>query len=153
MEVSLYFIVLQFNLCYTTEPLKAIANGLQIVPDGVFTPNGTRTETGTGTGTGIMGNNKSRPLSWFRCNVKASTQFHTTLLFPVPVPSASVNTPLEVSMLHLGLYKIRQILFFFRWSLYSRLYKRGKIYDLQRAARVGLLQIYRQWIHQPSDHL
>ena len=43
--------------------------------------------------------------------------------------------------------------FFFRWSLYSRLYERGEIYDIQRTTRVGLLQIHREWIHRPSNHL
>ena len=30
------------------------------------------------------GGNRTRPMSWFMCNVKASTQFHTTHSFPAP---------------------------------------------------------------------
>ena len=36
---------------------------------------------------------RSQPMSWFKYNVEASTQFRTIHLFPIPVP-ASVNTPL-----------------------------------------------------------
>ena len=36
--------------------------------------------------TGTILDNRSRPLSWLRCNVKAYTNFHITHLFPVPVP-------------------------------------------------------------------
>ena len=60
---------------------------------GVFTLSGSGTKTGTGTRT--IGDNRSLPLSWFKCNVEASTKAHTTNLFPVPVPvwvPASVNT-------------------------------------------------------------
>ena len=42
-----------------------------------------------------MGDNRSWYVFWFRCNVKASTQFLTTHFFSVPVPFsvlASVNT-------------------------------------------------------------
>ena len=56
-----------------------------------------RTETGTWTGTRTIRENRSLRLSWFRCNVKASTLFHTTHLIPVPVPvwvPVNVNAPL-----------------------------------------------------------
>ena len=53
---------------------------------GVFILSGAGTETDTGAKTRRMGNNRYRPLSWFRCNVKTSTQFHTTHLLQVPVP-------------------------------------------------------------------
>ena len=53
---------------------------------GVFTLSRTGTKTGTGTGTRTMEDNRSSLLSWFRCNVKVSTQFLTTHLFQVPVP-------------------------------------------------------------------
>ena len=53
--------------------------------DVVFTLSRTGTELGTGTGTRTMGDHRFHPLSWFRYNVKASTQFHATHLFPVLV--------------------------------------------------------------------
>ena len=45
--------------------------------------------------TRAMSENRTHPLSWLRCNVKISTQFHTTHMFPVSV-SPNVNTPLEL---------------------------------------------------------
>ena len=62
---------------------------------GLFTLNGTETVTVTGTRTRKMVDNKSRSLFWSRCSMKASTHFHTTHLFLVPLPvlvTASVNT-------------------------------------------------------------
>ena len=56
------------------------------------------TETGTGTETRIMLDKRFLPLPWFKYNVKASTQFHTIHLFPVPVMVSvpvSVNTPFQ----------------------------------------------------------
>ena len=44
------------------------------------------TERGPGNRTRTMGNNRFQPLSWFRCNVKVSIQFHTTYSFVVPLP-------------------------------------------------------------------
>ena len=66
----------------------------------VFILNRTGAETGTRTWTRPMGVNRSGSLSWFKCNVKVSTQFHTTHLFPVPVSVsvlAGMSTPLEGS--------------------------------------------------------
>ena len=48
-----------------------------------------------------MGNNRSRPLSNFRCNAKAFAQFHTTHLFPVPIPvPSSVHRPEVLETCH-----------------------------------------------------
>ena len=71
--------------------VKDIKSSPIVNSNGVFTLSGTITERGTGTGT--------QPLSWFRCHVKASPQFHTTYLFSVPllvsVP-ASVDVPQQI---------------------------------------------------------
>ena len=56
------------------------------VIDCVFTLSGTENKTGTGTRATTMGDGGPWPLSCFRCNMKASAKFHTTHLFPVPVP-------------------------------------------------------------------
>ena len=53
---------------------------------GVFTLCRTGTERGPGNRTRTMGNNRFQSLSWFRCNVKVSIQFHTTYSFLVPLP-------------------------------------------------------------------
>ena len=57
---------------------------------GIFTLSGNGTETTT------LGDNRPHPVPWFRCNVKASKQLHTTHLFPVTVPVSvlsNVNIP------------------------------------------------------------
>ena len=56
----------------------------------------TRLRTRTGTRLRTMGDNRTQPLSCFRCNVRASIQFHTAPLLPVPFLRSlfwPVNTP------------------------------------------------------------
>ena len=79
---------------------KTVANclaGKERWPLGAFILSRTGIVTGAETGTRTMVDNRSQPMSWFRCNVKGSAQFHTIYLFLVSVPisvQASVNTPL-----------------------------------------------------------
>ena len=62
-----------------------VASGTQC--SDVFTLNRTRPRQEHEPGPKTMGGgNRTRPMSWFMCNVKASTQFHTTHSFPAPVP-------------------------------------------------------------------
>ena len=52
--------------------IVVIFSGRQIC-NGTLTPNRTLTDAGTGTWTRPMGDIRSQPLSWFRCNAKASS--------------------------------------------------------------------------------
>ena len=66
-----------------------IVSGTQY--NGVFTRSRTGIEPRTGTRTRIMGENRSRGMSWLRCSVKVFTHFHTTHLFPVSVNTSQIR--------------------------------------------------------------
>ena len=91
-KIVVHYVKLCYSACHSR---PSASESLPPIVCSHWVESGPRQEPGTRTRT--MGDNRSHPLYWFRCNVKTSIRVITTHLFLVPVKvsvPSNVNTPL-----------------------------------------------------------